>query len=195
MNLLLALILAAMVASAWAAFFVLVPAQMGSLTRYELWKLRDELVDGLLSNNVMDSKWAWEVVASIEAAIRFTPHMSLFNIKFALPDPPAHWIAEHQEFVGREKRSLPADQAKMIEQVQDRLRLIVARHALRRSLSGWISLVCLAPVAMFYVALGMLHAGARNTWQSAKTAFVDNLVPADRLAYRYDLGANARALS
>lgn len=135
------------VAAYW--IFVSIPKIQVSRLRYKLWKLRDEIVDRVLSGELPDSSEVRGAVEGVEETIRCAPTLTPFNflvMLWALWDTGLR--SQVKEAWSERNRKLPEPEASELEPYQRRLGKAMLFHVALGSPSGWASCAIFA-IVMF----------------------------------------------
>lgn len=128
------------------ALFRFIPLASRSLYRYELWRLRDELVDAVRAERVPDKHDAvLYTLRSIEAGIRISHWMTLLRVATLLSAMQRHGVLEPAPSLS----ALTSAESAYLVDLQHRLNELTVRHLLTSSASGWLAwLLIVAPSAI-----------------------------------------------
>jgi len=169
-----------LVLGAWVYLAFAAPRILQSMTRYRLWKLRDQVTDQILLGDLGESELARDAVESIESGIKFTPHMTLLNVAF-LPNPPTKWLEDRANFMKKQSCLHTEDQFRRLTGAIVYFRRIVIEHCTLYSISGW---ALVFPAIIAVVCKLLWHYFQIGTSRWVKRIY-DCILPEDRLVYRY----------
>ncbi len=144
---------------AWAGIVYGIPRCERSRFRYDLWGLRDEIVDALLEEKVGRGAAVDHLRKQIEWTIRNADAVT--PIDFAL----VTWSTEciDPSHAAPDLSGLSIEDRQMINRWRKKFAIILARHLIRGSTSGWMFFWCMTP------ALALRNLLARREGQKARS--------------------------
>jgi hypothetical protein len=148
-------------------FFMVIPRSNRSLFRYDLWKLRDDVVDDVLAGRLPDSRLTQEFIASVETTICAAPSLSLVKW-ILLPTMPKPLAALRRESVQKERARLTPDQLRLFDEYQTKFRDTFTHHMICASASGWLAFLFVVAVLLLVGIVKMLHHGATSPARYAR---------------------------
>lgn len=149
---------------AWAGIVLILPNVLKSRARYQLWGLRDEVVDAMfLYETLPDDRYTRELVTTIEHSIRHAEKLTLLDYVF-MPKPPSEFIRRQREELAAAEARLRPEGAKRLRAFLERYERIIGSKVLFGSPSGWLALplVSLGALGAIVVALAKRLV---NTWR------------------------------
>lgn len=187
-DVLTALAITAFCVASWLGLFLLVPRWLTSMFRYDLWRLRDDLVDALRDGRLSRSEAAVGVLHSMETAIRHARHFTFANVLGLQGIAALSGVAPTSSTPSYAE--LDQDERQLLHSFERRLVDALVRHVKLGSPSGWLAMA-FRPVALSAFHVGRLVGtrGRRPTLLVAE-AVREELAVAGRLAVdRRDLSA------
>jgi hypothetical protein len=145
--------------AAWLAIFLVVPSCMQSMFRHRLWRLRDNVVDQIRGERLVDAEPFRKLVREIECAILAAREVSPFRItllRFASRD-----LLRDAKFDYFDPADVDVSDRVLAEGYLNELRAAFYRQMLFGSPSGWLLLIVLSvltfPVAVAVVLLRLIR--------------------------------------
>jgi hypothetical protein len=136
-EIVITLLTAAVVYAAWVAVFMIVPVQMMSIFRHDLWRIRDRIVDDLLNESLPHGNYAvTSLLRSIESSIRHARHISLVSW-LLIPPPTEGWVEKHKSALAEGYQALSEEQLAKLGTYAQQFRTAMAVHMFRGSPVGW----------------------------------------------------------
>lgn len=134
---------------AWILVVVALPRYFRSAFRYRLWRLRDDLVDDVLSGNLPDVSSVREMRKRVEVGIRYADDLTLATVLVSAWATHASGFTVRQERKIREQEArrreeLTAKELVLVDQYESRLTKASVVHVLTGSPSGWIGVLLAA---------------------------------------------------
>lgn len=120
-----------------------VPRNLTSMFRYRLWRLRDEMVDGIISGKLEDTPELRQFISHVETTIRLAPMMTPFRLGvmvLSLVAGPAF-----RRETRNPARKIPESMSRQYDQLFGNLFLV---HLLSGSVSGWLCSLLLFGIVM-----------------------------------------------
>lgn len=129
--------------AAWASIVWLIPAQLRSMFRYRVWRLRDEFVDAVLDGRLQWGPSVDDLLERMEFTIRAARELTLVRLL------SVHFLVRDLRL--QERKPAHTDEEILLEEYRFRLIQLVAMHVMAGSPSGWIGSVLLSLIAPFYL--------------------------------------------
>jgi len=175
----------------WVGMFVVTPSTVRSIVRHHLWRLRDSVVDAILSGELTQSEASEDLVAQIETTILHAHRMTAWSVCF-IRRPPAEWI--RAEEIAQEERlaALTPEERRLIQRHEMSYRRMLGAHLLLGSPLGWI----IGLIAGVFVPAVLVHHGWKSAlkWLADRTSgTVESRV--DLMLLRLDEAKNPSALA
>ncbi len=120
----------------WLMLVFVVPRNLLSVFRYQLWALRDDLLTDIYEKRLPAVPGVWRLFHAIEGTIAQAPSITFWRFLF-VPKPSAEKRAELSAVMDAAFAQMHEEQKKLFVDRIDTFRMICVLHLVTGSPSGW----------------------------------------------------------